>query len=205
MAKSVLRIGLLAALVALTAPSVRRADAQSASGSAIATPALEGGPAMVTLITGDRVALSFMTDGRPVVAVQPASGLQGYQTLIFGAHVYVIPFAAAGYLGAPLDLSLFDVTALAAAGYADPAVPLAVDITASASAPALPGITLVAPGKGRQRRADAAQFGKALVAETRTRKQRQAEKQSVAAERRAIKKSARRYLKRQLLSELEDD
>jgi hypothetical protein len=37
----------------------------------------------------------------------------------------------------------------------------------------------------------------------RTRKQRQAEKQAVAAERRAIKKSARRHLKRQMLDELE--
>jgi hypothetical protein len=41
--------------------------------------------------------------------------------------------------------------------------------------------------------------------DTRTRKDRQAEKQAVAAERRAIKKSARRYLKQQLLSELEDE
>jgi hypothetical protein len=40
--------------------------------------------------------------------------------------------------------------------------------------------------------------------ETRTRQERQAEKQAVAAERRAIKKSARRHLKRELLEELED-
>jgi hypothetical protein len=40
--------------------------------------------------------------------------------------------------------------------------------------------------------------------ETRTRQQRQAEKQGVAAERRAIKKSARRHLKRQLDEELEE-
>ncbi len=39
--------------------------------------------------------------------------------------------------------------------------------------------------------------------ETRTRRERQAEKQAVAAERRAIKKSARQDLKRQLLAELE--
>jgi len=38
--------------------------------------------------------------------------------------------------------------------------------------------------------------------ETRTRQQRQAEKQTVAAERRAIKKSARRHLKRQLDEEI---
>jgi hypothetical protein len=40
--------------------------------------------------------------------------------------------------------------------------------------------------------------------ETRTRQQRQAEKQTVAAERRAIKKAARRNLKRQLEEELHE-
>jgi hypothetical protein len=39
--------------------------------------------------------------------------------------------------------------------------------------------------------------------EPRTRRQRQAEKEGVAAERRAIKKAARRHLKQQLLRELE--
>jgi hypothetical protein len=39
--------------------------------------------------------------------------------------------------------------------------------------------------------------------ETRTRQERRAEKQAVAAERRAIKKSARRHLKQDLLEELD--
>jgi hypothetical protein len=39
--------------------------------------------------------------------------------------------------------------------------------------------------------------------DNRTREQRQADKQAVAAERRAIKKSARRDLKKQMLDELE--
>jgi hypothetical protein len=38
----------------------------------------------------------------------------------------------------------------------------------------------------------------------RTRRERQAEKEAIAAERRAIKKAARRHLKQQLLEELED-
>jgi hypothetical protein len=38
----------------------------------------------------------------------------------------------------------------------------------------------------------------------RTRREREAEKQGVAAERRAIKKSARRALKQQMLTELND-
>jgi hypothetical protein len=41
--------------------------------------------------------------------------------------------------------------------------------------------------------------------ERRTRRERHAEKQAIAAERRAIKKSARRHLKRQMLAELEEN
>jgi hypothetical protein len=41
--------------------------------------------------------------------------------------------------------------------------------------------------------------------EKRTRRERQAEKQAVAAERRAIKKAARRHLKDQLLEELQEN
>jgi hypothetical protein len=40
--------------------------------------------------------------------------------------------------------------------------------------------------------------------EPRTRRERQAEKQEVAAERRAIKKAVRRHLKEQLLRELDE-
>ena len=40
--------------------------------------------------------------------------------------------------------------------------------------------------------------------EPRTRRERQAEKQGIADERRAIKKAARRYLKEQLLRELDE-
>ena len=40
--------------------------------------------------------------------------------------------------------------------------------------------------------------------EPRTRSERQADKEGIAAERRAIKKAARRYLKEQLLRELDD-
>lgn len=40
--------------------------------------------------------------------------------------------------------------------------------------------------------------------DTRTRTERQAEKRAVAAERRAIKKSARRHLQQQMLSDLEE-
>ena len=41
-------------------------------------------------------------------------------------------------------------------------------------------------------------------ANRRTRREREAEKEAVIAERRAIKKSARRHLKREMLAELEE-
>lgn len=41
--------------------------------------------------------------------------------------------------------------------------------------------------------------------ETRTRKERQIEKQGVIAERRAIKKSARRHLQKELIADLEQN
>lgn len=44
----------------------------------------------------------------------------------------------------------------------------------------------------------------AKAIDPRTRKERQAEKQAIAKERRAIKKSARRHLQQQLLAELEE-
>src|SRR5712664_1255188 len=153
MGKPALRIGLLVALVALTAAYVRRADAQSTSAAAsVPAAALSGPPTVLTLITGDRVALSYTTDGRPVVAFNPASGLQtgaGYQALTFASHVYVIPLAAAGYAAAPL----------------------ALDITASSTSTPLPGITMTAPGKATQAKGDAINFGRALGADRQARKQ----------------------------------
>jgi hypothetical protein len=43
------------------------------------------------------------------------------------------------------------------------------------------------------------------VADSRTRQDREKEKEGIKAERRAIKKAARRHLKRQMLSELEEN
>ena len=58
--------------------------------------------------------------------------------------------------------------------------------------------------RAKHRRAPAQDPARAAVCEPRTQHERQAEKQGVAAERRAIKKAARRHLKKQLLKELID-
>ncbi len=56
--------------------------------------------------------------------------------------------------------------------------------------------------KVREKRPKISHLPSAL--ETRTRQERQAEKQAVGAERRAIKKSARRLLKQEMLAELDE-
>jgi uncharacterized membrane protein YgcG len=179
-AKPGLKLALASILVLAVVILVRAADAQTtpaagASASAPASP-LAGPPVWVTLVTGDRVALSYTVDGRPVLGFSPAGGPQagsGFQRLTIGSHVFVIPFDAAGFVGAPLDLSLFDVTALAAAASADPSAPLLLDVSASSgsvSAAALPGITVTAGGNAVQARKDAARFGRALSAESQARK-----------------------------------
>ncbi|HEY3543999.1 MAG TPA: S53 family peptidase [Gaiellaceae bacterium] len=121
-----------------------------------AAPATPGAPTMVTLVTGDRVALRYTGDGRPVVSIDPLRRERGsgFQTLTLGNHVYVIPIAAAGYIGMPLDLGLFDVTALAAAesGGAQPTL----DVTTTSSTP-LPGVT------GAGKLSDPAKLGAALT------------------------------------------
>src|SRR5689334_19913046 len=102
MGKPALGMVLLVMALALAA-DVSGAGAQIASAPpGIPATSLQGSPTVVTLITGDRVALSYTTDGRPVVGFNPAGGPQaggGFQTLTAGGHVYVIPMDAAGYLG----------------------------------------------------------------------------------------------------------
>ena len=111
---------------------------------------------VVTLVTGDRVSLSHTGDGLPVVTIDPASRSagSGFQTLTIGGHVHVIPTDAAGYVGAPLDLGLFDITALAAAERGDPSASLALDVTRTDPAATLPCIS----SSGVEKHSDAATF-----------------------------------------------
>jgi len=140
-----------------------------AGSTADAAPAAPAAATVVTLVTGDRVALSYTGDGRPVVTIDPLSRDRGtgFQTLTLGGHVYVIPVAAAGYIGRPLDLGLFDITALAAAEKDGGALALDVTTTSANATSTLPGITSTG------RLADAAQFGAALARDWRAKKHQQ--------------------------------
>jgi hypothetical protein len=114
----------------------------------------------VTLLTGDRVAVTQSPGGRPSVTLAARGGgaTPSFQVLQSGTHLYVIPADAAGYIGRPLDIGLFDVNALPASGSATP-----MQITAAYAATgahALPGTAATGPSTLTVR--DPAALGRAL-------------------------------------------
>src|SRR5215472_10388915 len=124
----------------------------------------------VTLVTGDRVALTETPQGRPQVTIVPATKGAAFQVMTLRNQVYVVPQSAAGNLGAPLDLSLFDVTRLIADGYANTGRPLRLSVSYAAGARhrAVPGFAPAGGGTVSVSRAGAAQFGRALAAQAGT-------------------------------------
>src|SRR5882762_1211063 len=129
------------------------------------------GPRTVTLVTGDRVVVAETASGQPSVTVAPGgvATSRNFQVLASGSHLYVIPQVAAGYVGAPLDLSLFDVGS-DTANYAVPntanyALPLTTNYTANYSAnhAVPPGTTVTGSGKLTLR--DPVAFGRALASD----------------------------------------
>jgi hypothetical protein len=151
MRRTALSIGVL--LVALADPSggaVAGADAVTPDAAAVRT---------VTLVTGDRVGIAQTPGGRPSVTVTSPAGAasSAFRVLSSGSHLYVIPQVAAGFVGAPLDLSLFDVTALPSDSQA---VPLTVEYAAGTPARALPGTARTGPQTLAL--TDRAAFGRAM-------------------------------------------
>ncbi len=123
--------------------------AQAPPASAAAPAPVAGGTRTVTLITGDRVTVGQTPTGQPSVTLAPGTS-GNFQVLAAGSHLYVIPQTAAGYVGAPLDLGLFDVNA----DTSNDVLPL----TATGAVP--PGMAQTADGLVVR---DRAAFGKALA------------------------------------------
>jgi hypothetical protein len=147
-----LSIGVL--LVALADPSrgaVAGADSVTPDAAPVRT---------VTLVTGDRVGIVQTPAGRPSVTLTAPDGAaaSAFRVLESGSHLYVIPQDAAGFVGAPLDLSLFDVNALPSSSQA---VPLTVEYAAGNPARALPGTALT--GQQTLALTDRAAFGRAMA------------------------------------------
>ncbi|GAA1814818.1 S8 family serine peptidase [Agromyces neolithicus] len=108
----------------------------------------------VTLITGDRVRVTDLSDGTHAVEIETAQPGAGVQTIEVAGDLHVLPAAAMPYITAGvLDRDLFNVSQLIEFGYDDASVdatPIIVELESGAanfrSAPApVPGVELGAP------------------------------------------------------------
>ncbi|GAA1759107.1 S8 family peptidase [Agromyces humatus] len=108
----------------------------------------------VTLITGDRVRVTDLSDGTHAVEIETAEPGAGVQTIEVAGDLHVLPAAAMPYLAAGvLDRDLFNVSQLIEFGYDDASVdatPIIVELEDGAasrrSAPApVPGVEIGTP------------------------------------------------------------
>lgn len=141
----------------------------------IATPIIISRPALAsssaptkvatyTLITGDRVAVSALPDGRPnVTLVSGHSGAGSFQVVASGQHLYVLPYDAAGYIGQPLSIDLFDVNLLTpdSSSTASSQPQLAVEYTSDSTRNLPPGLSK--SGSDTVTVSDPKKFGQALA------------------------------------------
>jgi hypothetical protein len=162
---------LCVSLATSPAMAVAQAGDRALSASPGAAPAAGTGlGAALTLVNGDRVVASSSPAGPRTVMVLPAPGT-GQATSVAelraGGQGFVIPQTALPYLGHGLDLSLFDVDALARA---EQGGRLPVTLHYRGLLRAVPGIIVTQAGAGTAQGyltpASAAQFGAALARQT---------------------------------------
>ncbi len=134
--------GMLAGAVAAALPAVP-APADTPSGTSATTHAVRAAPVAagtartVTLVTGQKVDVRTDGAGRTSYAVRPSGAKDGgVVTWRNGGDTYALPAEALPYLGKGLDLSLFDVTALARDGLTGPAARVPVTLGFAGTKPA---------------------------------------------------------------------
>ncbi|HEY6417284.1 MAG TPA: S8 family serine peptidase [Acidimicrobiales bacterium] len=133
---------------------------------------------MITIVTGDRVVLNVMSNGKQTATVANAAGrsrttpFKSFQAVQQNGDVYMFPVELGPYLGRNLDKELFNLSKLVEQGYADKAsatTPVIVRFRADSMRRSLP--TAVAKTTeletinaiaGRERKALARKFGQAL-------------------------------------------
>ncbi|KJL44719.1 S8 family serine peptidase [Microbacterium trichothecenolyticum] len=99
------------------------AAATSAPDNSPATRAVAGSSHSVTLITGDRVTVTDLSDGTHTVSIDTAVDGAGVRTYEAAGDLHVVPDAALPYLASgALDSDLFNVTLLIDYGYDDATV-----------------------------------------------------------------------------------
>ncbi len=131
---------LLAGTAVVAAASAGQ-PAEAASAQRV-SPLARSSTTTVRVVTGDQIAVTQMPGGRASYVMRSAAGggAQSYQGAN-GDH-YLVPAVALPYLGRQLDLSLFDVTALANDGIGGATrIPVTVTFAAGTTPAAPPGVT----------------------------------------------------------------
>jgi subtilisin family serine protease len=169
---------LAVAALALAASTVLAAGAATRADSANARVTVKRSHT-ITLVTGDRVVLNVLSNGKQTATVPDQSGPGGYKNEFRSFHavdengeIYVYPVEVGPYLGKQLDRELFNLTALVEQGYADKAsatLPVIVSLRPGAARKTLPGgITAIRSLQsidavaGRELKSRARMFGRAL-------------------------------------------
>lgn len=128
-------------LATLPATAVSDVDGPPAAAAAVA-----GSSHSVTLITGDRVTVTDLSDGTHTVDVETAVPGAGVRTYQVGDGLHVVPDAALPYLASgALDQDLFNVSLLIEFGYDDASVD-ATPIILEQDAATARGFSAPAPG-----------------------------------------------------------
>jgi subtilisin family serine protease len=137
---------------------------------------------VITLVTGDRVQLNVLSNGKQTATVPDQSGRRGYKNVFRSFHaveengeVYAYPVEVGPYLGKQLDRQLFNLTALVEQGFADKAsatTPVIVSYREGSTRKTLPGgitktraLPSIDAVAGREAKKRAAVFGRALKAQ----------------------------------------
>lgn len=160
MRKPIIVLGVVA--LALAAPVIPASATSARTG-----PAGHASVRPVLLPTGDEAILRTTAGGGTSSAVLPGgSGVaHTYIGLTLGGHHYEVPATAVPYLDNGLDMSMFDVTALAATSDAAKQVPVVADHGTGAQA--VPGLTVTGTSanteSGYLNPAGAKRFGAALT------------------------------------------
>ncbi|WP_109210740.1 MULTISPECIES: S8 family serine peptidase [Microbacterium] len=122
------------------------ATATSAPEDAPAAPAVAGSAHTVTLITGDRVTVTDLSDGTHAVSIDTAVEGAGARTYEAAGDLHVVPDVAMPYLASgALDQDLFNVSLLIEFGYDDASVD-ATPVIVEQDAASPRGYTAPVPG-----------------------------------------------------------
>jgi Subtilase family len=156
-------LGLVASTLSLISTTAAAATTTATTGAAARSTGAEPaeadrasqGPRVVTLVTGDRVAVTRLPDGRTTARLLPGSPHFGepMQTVSLAGELYVRPRGMSPAAAERLDMSMFNVTRLARLAADGGSVPVDVTFAPGAKPHDLPGVD-VATGTARTTASD---------------------------------------------------